>query len=40
MALPSTSFCGIELRLLRQVADLDAVGGPRLADEVVDLRRP
>ena len=27
---------GIELRLLRQVADLDAVGGTRLADEIVD----
>ena len=28
---------GIELRLLRQVADLDAVGRPGLADEVLDL---
>jgi len=27
---------GIELRLLRQIADLDAVGGARFAEEVVD----
>src|SRR5690606_9638004 len=29
----------IEFGLLRQVADLDTVGSPRLADEVVDLAR-
>ena len=31
---------GIELRLLRQVADADAVGRPGLAEEVLDRRRP
>ena len=37
--LPRTSFCGIELRLLRQQADLDAGLRPRLALDVrVDAR--
>ena len=33
--LPSTSLAGVELRLLRQVADRDALGGPGLAVEVL-----
>ena len=40
MTLPATSLVGIELRLLRQIADPGALGRPGLAGEILVDARP